>query len=240
MTYSRWGLHARTVRRLLPLVLVLAPFVITMGGRLAYSSVLPTPPRRNLPSHSATKPTPPRFLPTSCAPQLAVTPVALDSPTAVAVTPTPTPSTAPLLDQAQLTCTGGLSVRGNPTQTFTVGIIGQLVRVDIPLCSPTKNARIDLTVSAIGSSVQASTATLKLPHDYSDCAWYEFDFGRPLVVAASDILQPGDILQLTVTSPNHRSALWGYDGQGANPYPGGAGSWRGQTVNSFAFQTYMR
>ncbi len=233
MTYSRWGLHTRT-GRLLPFALLLVPFVIITGGHLAYSSVSSASPRRALPSHSAAKPTP-RFLPASCAPQLAVTPVASDTPTPTDLTPTPTPSTAPLLDQTQLKCTGGLSVRANPTQTFTTGISGQLVRVDIPLCAPTKNARIDLTVSTTGGgSAQSSTASLKLPHDYSDCAWYEFDYSQPINAAT------GDVLQLKVSSPNHASALWGYDGQGDNPYPDGTASWRGLAVNSFAFQTYMR
>jgi len=232
MTYSKRGPRARARR--LPFALILAPFVITAGGRLVYSSVPPVPPRRVLTRHSAATRTPPRFLPASCAPQLAVTPVAVATPTATAATPTPTPSTALVLDQAQLTCTGGLSVRAAATQTFTVGIGGALVRVDIPLCAPTRNARIEVTASAIGSSARPSTAALTLPHDYSDCAWYEFDFTRPIAAAV------GDILQLKVTSPTHRSALWGYDGQGANPYPGGAASWRGQAVNSFAFQTYMR
>jgi len=127
-----------------------------------------------------------------------------------------------------------LSVRGGPTQTFTVGIGGQLVRVDIPLCAPSKNARIDVTVSTTSGSAPSSTAVLKLPHDYSDCAWYEFDYNQPINAAA------GDVLRLKVSSPDHRSALWGYDGQGDNPYPGGAGSWRGHTVASFTFQTYMR
>src|SRR5579875_510535 len=227
MPHSRRGLRARVVRRLLPFALILVPFAITAGHRLAYSSVSsvpPIPPRRALPHHSAAEPKPPRFLPTSCAPQLAVTPVALGTPTPTAASPTPTPSAAPILDQAQLKCTGGLSVRAAPTQTFTVGIGGALARVDIPLCAPTKSARIDVTVSAIGPSARASMATLTLPHDYSDCAWYEFDFTRPIVAAA------GDILQLKVTSPNHKSALWGYDGQGPNPYPGGAASWRGHAV----------
>ena len=233
MTNSRWGLRPRAGRRL-PFALILAACAITAGGRLVYSSVPPVAPRRVLRRHVAARRTPPRFLPTSCAPQLAVTPVASDTPAVTAATPTPAPSTAAVLDQAQLVCTGGLSVRAAPTQTFTVGIGGALARVDIPLCAPTRNARIDVTVSALGSSAQPSTAALTLPHDYADCAWYEFDFARPLTAAA------GDILQLKVTSPNHRSALWGYDGQGANPYPGGAASWRGRAVNSFAFQTYMR
>ncbi len=231
MIYSRLRLHARA-GRLLPFALILAPFVITTGGQLTYSSVSSAPPRRGLPYHSVAKPKPPRFLLASCASQIAVTPAAADTP--MAATPTPTPSSAPVLDQAQLKCTGGLNVRANPTQTFTVGIGGLLTRVDIPLCSPTKNARIDVTVSARGSSTVASTASLKLPHDYSDCAWYEFDYNRPITAAA------GDVLQLKVSSPNHRSVLWGYDGQGDNPYPDGTGSWRGQTINSFAFQTYMQ
>jgi hypothetical protein len=234
MAYSQWGRRARVGRRLILFALILAPFVITAGGRLAYSSFSPIPSRRALPYHGATKPTPPRFLPASCAPQLAVTPVALDTPTPTAVTPTPTPSTAPVLDQAQLACTGGLSVRANPTQTFTVGIIGQLVRVDIPLCAPTKNVRIDLTVSTTDGSGQASTAALKLPHDYSDCAWYEFDYNKTLNVTL------GDVLRLTVSSPNHKSALWGYDGQGDDPYRAGSGAWRGHTIDDFAFQTYVQ
>jgi len=231
MTYVRRQPHMGAGRRLTSFALLLTPFVIIAGGQLVYSSGAP---RRVVPHQGAVKPTPPRFLPTSCAPQLAVTPVASDTPTAPAATPTPTPSSAPVLDQAQLTCTGGLSVRGGPTQTFTVGIGGQLVRVDIPLCAPSKNARIDVTVSTTSGSAPSSTAVLKLPHDYSDCAWYEFDYNQPINAAA------GDVLRLKVSSPDHRSALWGYDGQGDNPYPGGAGSWRGHTVASFTFQTYMR
>ncbi len=37
MTYSKRGPRARA-RRLLPFALILAPFVITAGGRLVYSS----------------------------------------------------------------------------------------------------------------------------------------------------------------------------------------------------------
>ena len=240
MTYSRWGLHTRTGRRL-PFALLLAAFVITAGGHLAYSSVLPAPPRRALSSHNAAKPPPPRFLSASCAPQLAVTPVALETPTATAATPTPILSSVPILDQAQLLCTGGLSVRANPTQTFTVGLTGQLVRVDIPLCSPTKNVRIDLTLSTTDGSGQSSTASVKLPHDYSDCAWYEFDYSNPLAVTRGDVLQ----LQATPRN-NHKSALWGYagdsgaDGVRVDPYPGGQGLWRGQRIDDFAFQTYVQ
>ncbi len=69
MTYSKRGPRARARRRL-PFALILAPFVITAGGRLVYSSVPPVPPRRVLPHHVAARRTPPRFLPTSCAPQL--------------------------------------------------------------------------------------------------------------------------------------------------------------------------
>jgi hypothetical protein len=149
-------------------------------------------------------------------------------------TPTPLPGSA-ARDQQQLACTGGLSVGGTPIQTFTVGIGGQLVRVDLALCSPSKNARIDVTASTSGSNAQSTTASLKIPHDWSDCAWYEFDFGHPLSAVA------GAVVQLKVTSPNHKSALWAFDGESAgDPYPAGQGQWRGQTINDFAFQTYMQ
>ncbi len=131
-------------------------------------------------------------------------------------------------------CTGSLSVRGNPTQTFTAGMSGLLIQVDIPLCSPSKNARIDLTVSTTGATAQSSTASVILPHDYSDCAWYEFDYKQPLRVAT------GDVLQLAATSQNHKTALWGYDGQGDDAYPRGTGHWRGESVDDFAFQTYVQ
>ncbi len=223
--------------RLMPFALILVPFVIFTGSRLVYSSVSPAPRRRTILHYSVAKSKPLGFLPTSCAPQLADTPVPVDTPTTTATIPIPTPSGAPVLDQAQLLCTGGLSARANPTQTFTVGITGQLVRVDIPLCSPTKNVRIDLTVSTTDGSGQSSTASVKLPHDYSDCAWYEFDYARPLSAAA------GDVLQLQAVPRNsHKSALWGYDGGGESAalYTRGTGQWRGQAIGSFAFQTYMQ
>jgi len=239
MIDSKLRLRAR--RRVMPFALILAPFVLFTGGHLAYSSVSPAPPRSALLHHSAAQPLPPGFLPTSCAPQIAATPVPLDTTTATPATPTPLLSNASVLDQAQLLCTGGLSVRANPTQTFTVGITGQLVRVDIPLCSPTKNVRIDLTLSTTDGSGQSSTASVKLPHDYSDCAWYEFDYSNPLAVTR------GDVLQLQASPRNsHKSALWGYDGDSGadgvhvDPYPGGQGQWRGQRIDDFAFQAYVQ
>lgn len=131
-------------------------------------------------------------------------------------------------------------MRGNPTQTFTVGRSGQLTRVDIPLCAPAANARIDLTISTTDGSGHARTASLKLPRDFSDCAWYEFDYNQPLAVAV------GAVLQLQATMPHHKSALWGYagltapNGTSIDVYPGGQGQWRGVPIEDFAFQTYVR
>jgi len=79
MTYVRRQPHMGAGRRLTSFALLLTPFVIIAGGQLVYSSGAP---RRVVPHQGAVKPTPPRFLPTSCAPQLAVTPVASDTPTA--------------------------------------------------------------------------------------------------------------------------------------------------------------
>ncbi len=227
-------LRPRALRPLVLLGLITATALAAADNRFAYSSGL----RRDTagaPQQRAVnvKGPPPQSLSTSCAPQTVDVPTPVASPAPQPVSPPPVAS-APITDQTQLKCTGGLSVIGHPMQTFTVGITGQLVRVDIVLCSPAKNVRIDLTVTGTGSAVQSSTASLKLPHDYSDCAWYEFDYGRPLTVAA------GDVLQLAITSPNHRSALWGFDGQDPDPYPYGSGSWRGHVINDFTFQTYIQ
>jgi hypothetical protein len=140
-----------------------------------------------------------------------------------------------VLDQEQPVCTGGLSLRGSPTQTFTAGATGHLVRVDLALCSPTQHAVLKLTASTTGSSPQSATATLPLPHSWSDCAWYEFDFHHALSVTS------GDVLQLTVTSANHASALWGFDGGSAHDaYPGGHGQWMGHPIEDFTFRTYVQ
>ena len=216
---------------LLPLLLVLVLLSIgsiqwaaSSGSRQDLSSALPVATVL------------PRTLTQSCAPQVGVTPVATDTPITGAATPTPLPVQPPQRDQTQLQCTGALSVRFSPTQTFTVGRSGNLVRVDIPLCSPSKNARIDMKVTTTGASVRSSTASRRLPRDYSDCAWYAFNFGQPLSVVA------GDVLQLQVSSrQNQKSALWAYaGGTDRAVYKGGTGQWQGQTINSFGFQTYIQ
>lgn len=179
---------------------------------------------------------PSTFLAASCAPQVAGTPIPSDTspPASVAPTPTSTPLGTPTLDQSQLACTGGLSLRRGPTQTFTVGLDGLLVRVDIVLCSPSKNVRVDLTASTTGASVKHSTASVTLPYDYSDCAWYEFDYNKPLAVST------GDVLRLAATAQGHKTALWGYDGQAEDAYPHGTGSWSGETIDDFTFQAYVQ
>jgi hypothetical protein len=138
------------------------------------------------------------------------------------------------LDQQQPEFTGGLSVRKGASQTIKVGIAGALVQIDIPLCAPKKNADVELTVSGPGSNTQSATASITFKHSYADCAWYTFKFSQPISAAV------GDVLLLTVETKNHKAALWGYDGYLDNPYPSGAGSWMGHTINDFAFKTYMQ
>ena len=146
----------------------------------------------------------------------------------------PTASGSPTIDQQQPIYTGGLSVRVSASQTIQAGMDGHVVRVDIPLCSPTKNSDIELTVNGPGANGPSATAEIAFRQSYSDCAWYEFDFSRPLAVTA------GDALSLTVSSRNHKAALWGYDGGTGDPYPNGAGVWRGIRIDDFAFKVYVQ
>jgi hypothetical protein len=152
-----------------------------------------------------------------------------------ATTPVPTPSASTaLLDQQQPVVNGGLNVRYGATQTIAVGQAGSVVRVDLALCSPTKNSDIELTVSSTGATVQSATASITFKHSYSDCAWYTFTLSQPLSAPA------GEVLTLTVATKNHKAALWGKDGRGDDPYPPGTGTWRGLTINDFAFRTYVQ
>lgn len=149
--------------------------------------------------------------------------------------PLPTPTAAFLqLDQEQSVVTGGLSVRASAAQTITVGIAGSLVRVDLPLCSPSKNSRIELAVSDTGMKAQSATASIIFQHSYSDCNWYTFIFNQPITATA------GEALRLTVQARNQKAGLWGEDGHLGDPYPRGVGSWRGHIINDFAFRTYMQ
>ncbi len=146
-------------------------------------------------------------------------------------TATPTPSAT--LDQQQPIYTGGLSVRSSATQTVVMGGAGLLVRIDLALCSPSKNSDIELTAVDTTANGPSATASLKFKASYSDCAWYELDLSQPISVAA------GDTVLLTARTKNHKAVLWGFDGQGGDPYPPGVGTWRGQTINDFAFRTYL-
>ena len=140
-------------------------------------------------------------------------------------------TTGLVLDQDQSSYTGGLSVRVAAAQTFTMGLDGSLARVDLPLCSPSKNSDVRVTVSAGGRSVSASTI---FPRSYADCVWYSFTFAQPIVAST------GEVVSLTVTTQNHKAALWGYDGHDGDPYPRGSGNWHGLTINDFAFRTYVQ
>jgi hypothetical protein len=158
--------------------------------------------------------------------------LAAATPTVSAPADTPTVAALPVLDQEQPVFTGGLSVRSAPTQTFTAGRDGAVVRVDLPLCAPLKTSHVDLTVSN-GPNAQSATTTLVFAHSYSDCNWYTFTFNKPVSATA------GEVLTLTVTTTHHNVALWGDDALGGNPYPRGVGSWRGLRVN-FAFREYVQ
>lgn len=246
----RLGGRMRSIQTLVVLTLVFTSLPVTnVRGQAVHSAAL----FRSVPTGCSSKSAPcasvkpqatrqpgrtapaPHFIRASCAPQVASTPAPTDTPMPDA-TPAAasTGSNSPVLDQAQLHCTGGLSLLGMPTQTFRVGISGLLTRVDIVLCAPTKDARINLTVSTVGSPSRSSTASLKIARAYSDCAWYEFDYHHPLKAAN------GDLLRLRVASPNKASALWGFDGTRGDSYSRGIGSWRGHAINDFAFQTYMQ
>src|SRR5262249_34444528 len=134
----------RWLRHFVMLFLIVTPFLFIVSLLMGadHREVAAVAPQRG----AAGAHPPPRVLPNSCAPAVGVTPVVTHVSSNGPATPTPLPGSA-ARDQEQLACTGGLSVRGSPTQTLTVGVGGQLVRVDLALCSPAKNARIDVAAS---------------------------------------------------------------------------------------------
>lgn len=144
--------------------------------------------------------------------------------------------TSPVLDQEQTIVTGGLSVRAAaaPSQTITTGLAGLVVRVDLVLCSPVKNADVIVDISSTGSNLQTATTSMKFKHSYSDCAWYTFTFSQPISVAA------GEVLRLDVKTKNHKVVLWGDDGRPGRAYPRGVATWKGHAINAFAFRTYTQ
>lgn len=155
-----------------------------------------------------------------------------------------TPAAAPLsvaastgaaqTDQTQPLYSGGLSLRGHATQTLSAGRSGLLTRVDLPFCSTTSGAVIQLKVSSVDNPSIAATSAFSFTSTYSDCAWYTFTFSQPESVSA------GEQLQLALSTQKGNQPLWGSSPYPGNPYPGGAGKWKGLTINDFAFRTYVQ
>lgn len=143
-------------------------------------------------------------------------------------------SGSPIVDQEQSIYTGALSVRVAASQTMQMGRRGSIVSIDLPLCSPSKNNTIELTVRSMRQNGGSAKATIVFKGTYSDCVWYTFTFIQPLSATA------GEAVLLTVVGKQHRAALWGYDGHGGDPYPRGAGAWNGHTINDFAFRAYVQ
>ncbi len=139
------------------------------------------------------------------------------------------------LDQAQLTVTGGLSVRAgaHAAQSVTAEVSGPLTQVALPFCTPIKDSVVDLTVLT-EMPLQSSTASVTFTRSYSDCAWYTFTFAQPLAVRA------GEVVILAVEPRRGEAPLWGTSGGSGDPYPGGNGVWFGSTVNDFGFQTSVQ
>ncbi len=148
--------------------------------------------------------------------------------------PTAAASTSPVLDQEQSVFNGALSIRGGASQTVTVGVAGLLVRVDLVLCAPIKNADVQVTVTNSGANAGSATTSLRFRQSYADCAWYTFAFGQPIKANV------GDVIILSVKTQNHKAALWGRDGRAIDSYPRGVGTWRRHAINDFAFRTYMQ
>jgi len=139
------------------------------------------------------------------------------------------------LDQAQLYDGRGLTVaeEARAAQTITVGIGGTLTRVALPFCTTIMGSGADLTVRATWDPARSATASITFAHSSPDCAWYTFTFAQPIFVAA------GEVVRLAVTGRGGESPLWGANPEQGDPYPRGSGTWFGQTIEDFAFQTYV-
>jgi len=139
------------------------------------------------------------------------------------------------LDQAQLRDGRGLTVaeKARAAQTITVGIGGTLTRVALPFCTTIMGSGADLTARATREPARSATASITFAHSFSDCAWYTVTFAQPISVAA------GEVVRLAVTGRGE-SPLWGADAEQSDPYPRGSGTWFGQTIEDFAFQTYVQ
>lgn len=140
------------------------------------------------------------------------------------------------LDQAQLYDGRGLTVaeKAQAAQTITVGISGTLTRVALPFCTTITGSGADLTARATQEPMRSATASITFAHSFSDCAWYTFTFAHPISVAA------GEVVRLAVTGRGGESSLWGANAGRGDPYPRGSGTWFGQPIEDFAFQTYVQ
>jgi len=140
------------------------------------------------------------------------------------------------LDQAQLYDGRGLTVaeKARAAQTITVGIGGTLTRVALPFCTTITGSGADLTAGATREPMRSATASITFAHSFSDCAWYTVTFAHPISVAV------GEVVRLAVTGRGGESPLWGANAGRGDPYPRGSGTWFGQTIEDFAFQTYVQ
>ena len=137
------------------------------------------------------------------------------------------------LDQAQTVFSGGLRVDLDPSQTLTAGLHGKLVQIDVPLCTPTANSRVRLTIAELTPPRKSASAVLTFPTSYADCTWYSFTPGTHLQV------KPGMALRLVLSAESGNAPLWGSNAKGGDPYPPGTGSWDGRRIDDFAFRTYV-
>jgi len=140
------------------------------------------------------------------------------------------------LDQAQLYDGRGLTVaeKARAAQTITVGIGGTLTRVALPFCTTIMGSGADLTARATREPPRSATASITFAHSFSDCAWYTVTFAHPISVTA------GEVVRLAVTGRGDEPPLWGANAEQSDPYPRGSGTWFDQTIEDFAFQTYVQ
>jgi hypothetical protein len=135
------------------------------------------------------------------------------------------------VDQEQASLSGGLSIRAVASQTIAAGRSGLLTRIDLPLCAFLKGSVVRLTVTR---GPAHASAVLTSHTSFTDCLWHTFSFRRPAAV------RRGERVRLTLTALSGEAPLWAASLGKGDPYRRGVGTWRGHTINDFAFQTYVQ
>lgn len=145
---------------------------------------------------------------------------------------------------------GGLEVtQAQPTtQTFTVGVTGQLVRIDIPEvkqydCTPVEDLRIKLVATSGGAPTTTVLATVSL--EPSEVPPFTGPFGEVhLDLSAYGIqVTPGDVLGIRVETDAPSSGCnYAWNGDAPGTYAGGAtfiGSSTTPGVRDMSFRTLV-